>query len=238
MQNHMQRLVTQRQATPKSDLSSPNADGVEVTFYTDPLCCWSWAMMPAWDRLLLECAPGMKVTYKMGGLLPSWKHFGDAAHSISRPSQMGPEWMHAAHASGLTINSQVWVSDPPASSYPACVAVKCVQLQSETYGESFLRLLWTAVMEEGENIARNGVLIDAAWLLHDEYADFDLSRFRDDLMGDTGKEAFRKDLQEAKYLGISRFPTLVIRRKNGSTVMLQGFQTYESLKAGMGIILP
>jgi putative protein-disulfide isomerase len=238
MQNHMQRLVTQRQATPKSDLSSPNADGVEVTFYTDPLCCWSWAMMPAWDRLLLECAPGMKVTYKMGGLLPSWKHFGDAAHSISRPSQMGPEWMHAAHASGVTINSQVWVSDPPASSYPACVAVKCVQLQSETYGESFLRLLWTAVMEEGENIARNGVLIDAAWLLHDEYADFDLFRFRDDLMGDTGKEAFRKDLQEAKYLGISRFPTLVIRRKNGSTVMLQGFQTYESLKTGMGIILP
>ena len=229
----MQRLVTQRQATPKSDLSSPNADGVEVTFYTDPLCCWSWAMMPAWDRLLLECAPGMKVTYKMGGLLPSWKHFGDAAHSISRPSQMGPEWMHAAHASGVTINSQVWVSDPPASSYPACVAVKCVQLQSETYGESFLRLLWTAVMEEGENIARNGVLIDAAWLLHDEYADFDLFRFRDDLMGDTGKEAFRKDLQEVRYLGINRFPTFVIRRKEGSTVMLTGYQTYESLKAGI-----
>jgi predicted DsbA family dithiol-disulfide isomerase len=75
--------------------------------------------------------------------------------------------------------------------------------------------------------------MDAAWLLHDEYGDFDLFRFRDDLMGDTGKEAFRKDLQEVRYLGINRFPTLVIRRKEGSTVMLTGYQTYESLKAGI-----
>jgi len=229
----MQRIGTQKQATPKSNLSNPDADGVEVTFYTDPLCCWSWAMAPAWDRLLLECGSGMKVSYKMGGLLPSWKHFGDAEHSISRPSQMGPEWMHAAHVSGVTINSQVWMADPPASSYPACVAVKCVQLQSEPYGESFLRLLRAAVMEDGKNIARNGVLMDAAWLLHDEYGDFDLFRFRDDLMGDTGKEAFRKDLHEARYLGINRFPTLVIRRKGGSTVMLTGYQTYESLKAAI-----
>jgi hypothetical protein len=48
-------------------------------------------------------------------------------------------------------------------------------------------------------------------------------------MGNAGKQAFRQHLQDAKYLGINRFPTLVIRRKDQSTVMLTGYQTYESL---------
>ena len=85
-------------------------------------------------------------------------------------------------------------------------------------------------MVEARNIAKTEALLDAAWLLHDEYRDFDLFRFREDLMGDAGKEAFRKDLQDTKYLGISRFPTLVIRRNDRSTVMLTGYQTYDSLK--------
>jgi protein-disulfide isomerase-like protein with CxxC motif len=225
----------QKQGTLKNNMLKPMADGVEVIFYTDPLCCWSWAMAPAWERLKAECGPGLKVRYKMGGLLPSWKHFEDAAHSISRPSQMGPEWMHAAHLSGVTINSQVWITDPPASSYPACIAVKCVQLQSEAFVAKFLRFVREAVMVEGKNIAKTGVLLDAAWLLHDKYRDFDLFRFRDDLIGDAGKEAFRKDLKDAKYLGINRFPTLVIKRKDGSTVVLTGYQTYESLREGIKI---
>ena len=228
-------METQKQATLKSDLRSPIADGVEVTFYTDPLCCWSWAMVPAWDRLKAECGPGIKIRYKMGGLLPSWKHFEDAAHSITRPSQMGPEWMHAAHLSGVKIDSRVWITDPPASSYPACIAVKCVQLQSESFAETYLHLLGRAVMVEGINIAKyKKALLDAAWLLHDKYSDFDLFRFRDDLTGDAGKEAFRKDLQETKYLGINHFPTLVITRKDRTKVILTGYQTYESLRSGVG----
>lgn len=187
-------------------------------------------MAPALDRLKAECGSAMKVQYRMGGLLPSWKHFEDAAHSISRPSQMGPEWMHAAHLSGVTINSQIWITDPPASSYPACIAVKGVQLQSEDFAGTYLHFLRKAVMVESKNIARMGVLLDTAWLLHDEYRDFDLFRFRDDLIGDTAKKAFKKDLQDAKYLGINRFPTLVITHRNRSTIMLTGYQTYEKLK--------
>ncbi len=191
-------------------------------------------MAPEWDRLRIECGTAVKVQYKMGGLLPSWKHYQDAAHSITRPAQMGPEWMQAAHLSGVPINSRIWITDPPASSYPACIAVKSAQLQSEAYGEKLLRLLRQAVMLEGRNIARNDVLMDAAWLLHDEYHDFNLFRFRDDLMGVAGKEALKKDLQDAKYLGITRFPTLVVRRNDRSTVMLAGYQTYASLRACIG----
>lgn len=224
-------MGTQKQATQKSEFLSKDADGADVTFYTDPLCCWSWAMAPAWDRLVSEYSPRIRVTLKMGGLLPSWNHFDDAAHSISRPSQMGPEWMHAAEVSGVSINSRIWVKDPPASSYPACIAVKAVQLQSEVFAETYLQLLRRAVMVDGQNIARTGVLQDAAWQLHDLYPDFNLFEFKEDLVGAAAKEAFKKDMQEAKYLGINRFPTLVIRRQHAANTMVTGYQTYEALKS-------
>jgi predicted DsbA family dithiol-disulfide isomerase len=169
--------------------------------------------------------------YKMGGLLPSWNHFTDEAHSIVRPAQMGPEWMHAAHLSGVTINSQVWITDPPSSSYPACIGVKCAELQSKDFAETYLSLLQRELMVNGKNIAKLGVLFDVAWMLHDEYDHFNLFQFKDDLLGNAGREAFRKDLQEVKYLGINRFPTLVIKREDRSAVMLPGYQPYQSLIA-------
>lgn len=86
-------------------------------------------------------------------------------------------------------------------------------------------------MREGKNIAQIGVVLDTARLFHERYGQFDLLRFTDDLMGEAGNEAFRKDLLEAKYLGIKYFPTLVIKRSDRPAVMLTGYQTYESLKS-------
>ncbi|HEY6900977.1 MAG TPA: DsbA family protein, partial [Puia sp.] len=81
--------------------------GVEVIYYTDPLCCWSWAMEPQWKRFVDET--GITITYKMGGLLPSWNNFNDKLNSIRKPIQMGPEWMHAKYLSGAEIDNRIWI---------------------------------------------------------------------------------------------------------------------------------
>ena len=204
-----------------------------ITCYTDPLCCWSWAMEPAWQKLQFEWEGALQVQYKMGGLLPSWQHFKDTANSISRPSQMGPEWMTAAHLSGVPINSRIWITDPPSSSYPACIAVKCVQLQSSAMAETYLRSLRQAVMRDGINIAKTSELLTQTKALAANYPDFNASLFQDDLLGHRGKEAFRQDLREVKYLNINRFPTMVIKKGDGTTTVLTGYQTYESLRASL-----
>src|ERR1700754_1212842 len=126
-------------------------DGIEVTFYTDPLCCWSWAMLPQWQRFQTEVdlLPS-QVKYKMGGLLPSWDHFDDGVNSIRKPIQMGPEWLHAKTLSGQPIVDTIWITDPPASSFPACIAVKCVELQSPILAVRYLQSLQQAIMVRGE----------------------------------------------------------------------------------------
>ena len=85
------------------------ADRVEITFYTDPLCCWSWGFEPQWRRLQYELQDQIVFRYVMTGLLASWKNFSDPLYSVSRPQQMGPVWMEAESVSGMLMHHKLWV---------------------------------------------------------------------------------------------------------------------------------
>jgi putative protein-disulfide isomerase len=205
-------------------------DNVLVTYYTDPLCCWSWAMEPAWKRLIAEYGGILHVRYKMGGIMRSWQR-SKGARRIDRPSQMGPEWMLAANVSGSKINSKIWLIDPPTSSHPACIAVKCVELQSVFLGQLYLHLLRAAVMVQGRNIAMQATLLDLAGALELLIPEFDIIEFETDLLWGRGLIGFRDDLKDARKYNIQQFPTFIIQRNNGPVTTLRGYHTFEALRA-------
>ncbi len=213
--------------------NSPSQEpvGIEITLYTDPLCCWSWGMQPQFQELQAEMKlSSSQVKYKMGGLLPSWNHFDDAVNSIRKPIQMGSEWHHAQAVSGRKINDKIWITDPPASSFPACIAVKCAELQSPPLGIQYFNNLQEAVMVKGKNIATTTVLLETALDLATDNPRFNLFRFREDLLGEAGKAGFRRDLQECKYLNITRLPTILFRSADSRSIILTGYQSMESLR--------
>ena len=210
--------------------SSPQADQVEIIYYTDPLCCWSWAMEPQWRRLQFEFDGKINCRYIMGGLLPNWQNYNDEVNSVSRPIQMGPVWMQASHMSGMPLPDKIWMLDPPTSSYPACIAVKCVQLQSLPLGERYLRLLREAVMIRQQNISKDAVLYNIAdELAAEQPTAFDLSRFKEDMKNDNGLEAFRSDLHQVQTRNINRFPTFIFRYANSQALMMTGYRPYSAL---------
>jgi putative protein-disulfide isomerase len=182
---------------------------LDIVYFTDPLCCWSWAMKAQLTRLNENWQGTIKWRYCMGGLLPAWNHYMDSLNSISRPAQMGPIWLHAAQISNLPIPHRIWVDDPPASSYPACVAVKCAMLQSPAHGELYLHFIQEAIMMQSRNIAKYEVLLQVASQVAATATCFNLDRFIADMNNGNGLEAFRKDIQEVKYRSIQRFPTNV-----------------------------
>ena len=210
-------------------LNQQRAETLEIIFYTDPLCCWSWAFEPQWRRLLYEFAGQIKYRYCMGGLLPGWKNYNDSVNSVTKPIQMGPVWMHAAQLSGMPVQHNIWMSDPPASSYSACIAVKCAGLQSQKAEENYLRLLREAIMIVGKNIAKQQVLLQLAEKLSGIIPEFNYRKFNADLRNDSGLEAFRKDLQEVQYHNINRFPSLVIKNKMNKAIIISGYRPYNLL---------
>ncbi|HEY5465226.1 MAG TPA: DsbA family protein [Hanamia sp.] len=206
------------------------ADPVEIIYYTDPLCCWSWAMEPQLQQLKSEYSGQINWRYCMGGLLPGWKNYHDEINDVSRPIQMGPVWMHAQQISGITMNSTIWMKDPPASSYPSCIAVKCAFLQSQEAGEKYLLLLREALMLHGKNIAKGIVLVKIAGELSKKLLyNFDVNKFKEDMKNDNGLEAFRKDLQEIQYKNIKRFPTMIIKSEHAQGIVVTGFRPYSVL---------
>jgi predicted DsbA family dithiol-disulfide isomerase len=205
-------------------------DRVDITFYTDPLDCWSWAFEPQWKRLLYEYGEKIYFRYVMSGLIPSWQNFNDPANSISRPQQMGPLWMEASLTSGMLIDDRIWVKNPPASSFPACIAVKCAELQSKTGGQILLRLLREAVMLRGENISQQQVIMSLAKSLAESNPTLlNLLQFERDLTGDAGLEAFRKDYNEVQSRNITRFPTLILRSATKPAIIMTGYRPYAAL---------
>lgn len=208
------------------------AAGIHITYYTDPLCCWSWAMEPAWQQLL--ALPGMKLTWRycMGGMIPDWNSYNDVQQHVSRPIQMGPVWLEAKHASGQPVNERIWYADPPSSSYPACLAVKSAALQSPEAEHQYLQSLRRAVMAEGRNIARKEVLVAVATELSAAMPEvLDAARFEEDLSAGAGLEAFRADLQEVSYRDIRRFPTLVFQHESGEGLVATGFRSLPAMQA-------
>lgn len=217
---------------------SQKADQLEITYFTDPLCCWSWGFEPQWRKLRFEFDGQISWRYCMAGLLPDWKNFNDEANSVHRPLQMGPVWMHASQLSGMPMHTRVWMEDPPASSYPACIAVKCAALQSAEAGEKFLRLTREAIMINGQNIAKLDILESIADQVAKQSGLLDLEKFKSDMHNDVGLNAFKKDMELVHLSGINRYPSLLIRSAQAKSILVTGYRPYSVLLDAIRQIAP
>ena len=144
---------------------------------------------------------------------------------------MGPLWMQAAQLTGANLNPRIWVDDAPASSYLACMAVKCAALQSAEAEHLYLHSIREAVMVRGINIAFESRLVQVAREVEQRYpAIFDTEQFSRDLRNGNGLDAFRQDLTEVQQRGINRFPTLIVRSPHRQSQLLTGYRSLQQLE--------
>jgi len=206
------------------------ADLLRIVYYTDPLCCWSWAFEKHWKAFRQEFGHTFHWNYVMGGMIPDWASFNDPLNSISKPIQMGPMWMHASQITHEHMDYAIWHEDPPASSYPACVAVKCAELQSPEAADLLLHKIREAVMTKRRNVSKSEILVALAHELAEEQPDaFDVKKFLADWKSGAGRALLKSDLQQAAYYKIGRFPTLTFSNNNGRGVMIVGYRPYDEL---------
>ena len=221
-------------------MTTPRSATIEVEYWTDPLCCWSWAFEAQWRRLRYEMGDALAWRYRMGGMLPDWSSYADPLNSVNGPLQMGPLWSQVRHVSGMPIDDKIWVEDPPASSYLPCVAVKAAEQQSGRAGDLYLGRLREAVMYHRRNIARREVLIAVAQeLAADRLGAFDGEAFACALDSPHALQAFRDDLTHARYRNIGRFPTITLRRTGAASgIILVGYRPYSALLDSVRHVAP
>lgn len=207
---------------------------VEISCYVDPLCCWSWALEKPLSALRVQYRGIVEVRYLMYAMITDWSHFNDPLNCVNGPAQMGPVWMHASAVTGVQMKDEIWYTDPPSSSVPAALAVKCAALQSKEAGELYLRVVRDALMTRGLNIDNVSVLTRLARELGDSNADvFDGKAFEQQLKGPRPLEALKKDMDEAVVNRVGRFPTLIMKSGEHPPVMVIGYRPYEILEEAL-----
>ena len=213
-------------------------DRVMITYYTDPLCCWSWALESQWRKVKEHYGDRIEWTYVMGGMIQDWKTYNDPMNAISRPVQFGPIWMHASQVSGTPMDYSIWHKDPPSSSYPSCIAVKCATLQSNEAGELFLHDLREAVMTRSLNISKAPVIFSIAEKLAERQpGKFNLHSFETSWNDGSGADAFTADLQKTRFLKIGRFPTLTFTNNTATGIMITGYRPFNVLREALDQML-
>lgn len=198
-----------------------------IVLYADPLCCWSYAFLREFHQLV-NTHPLAAVRLCIGGLLPAWDNYYDRANEISRPAQMGPLWMQAAELTGIPFNSRLWSLDPPASSYPAGMAVKCAALQSPSLELPFFEFISEAALLQGQNTARPKILRELGEQFHLQHTQFDPKRFHHDMTQVNGLEALKQDIRETRNHQINRFPSLILTL-SGRKLLISGYKTADAL---------
>lgn len=196
---------------------------VHATYYTDPACPWSWALEPSLARLRVEFGEEVRVTYVMGGL----------AREFGRSERLIGEWLDAADRSGMPVDARLWLEGAPASSFPACLAVKAAGEQGDP--ARFLRRLREGLLCGRRKLDTTEALVEEARAV----GGIDIERFRIDLRSNAIVEKFGADLEWAGAVAAEHYapgtnrvqlPSLEFRAAGGGEVHgVYGAQSYGEL---------
>ena len=171
---------------------------VQVRFYTDPACPWSWAAEPALRRLMWEFDGELEFVWVMGGLAREYgREYRDEDGNIGSGSDCFSDlishWLRVAAESLMPIDPRIWTENPLSSTYPACQAVKAAAEQGWEAGYRYLRRLREGMMFERRKLDHADSLIAAAGPSR-----IDRARFEIDLQSHAITEAFGADLDEVR----------------------------------------
>ncbi len=194
---------------------------VRVLYFTDPICSSCWGIEPQLRKLKLEYGNNLTIEYRMGGLLPDWSY---NSGGISKPADVAVHWDEVSRYYDMPIDGDVWLEDPLASSYPPSIAVKAAQLQDEKKAVLFMRRIREMVFMEKKNITKWEHLATAA-----TECGLDAVAMKRDYEG-VAREAFRKDLELTKKMGVRGFPTLYFMGKDGKQVVINGYKPYKAFE--------
>ena len=155
---------------------------VHVLYATDPACPRSWGAEPALRRLVAEFGEGVRITYVMGGL----------ARQFDKPLDAARQWLDVRAATGMPTDPRMWWDAPPASSYPAALAVKAAAEQG--LDGPYLRRLREGFAVGGRKLDNADALTTAAR----DVPGMNVDRFANDLRSNAIVEAFGADLDRAR----------------------------------------
>jgi protein-disulfide isomerase-like protein with CxxC motif len=189
---------------------------IRITYYTDPVCMWSFAFEPHWIRLIENLAHQINFDVKMGGLV----YPGTSSPYTAKESAMALK-NEIQDKTGVSISPALWEKHQLQSSYPACISFYSSIDESFAKRVKFLRRLRQEYLLRG-----NYFMIESDFFEILKTSKIDLERFHHYWKSGIAYREFLIGLASNNAQGIHSFPTLKISRPGQSPVFFHGFHNF------------
>ena len=179
-----------------------------VLYYAhDPMCSWCWAFRPAWDYVRQSLPSQIKLLRALGGLAPD----SDEPMPEVQQQMLQQIWRNIeTRIPGTAFNFDFWSQcQPRRSTYPACRAVIAAVKQGPEHHETMTKAIQHAYYLQARNPSDESTLIALA-----EDLQLDMALFKQDLNSTETHREHKRQIELCYQLGISGFPSLVLRTGN------------------------
>ena len=172
----------------------------------DPMCSWCWGFAPVWREFVSEIPESVAVVDLMGGLAPD----NEAPMDSTMRQYVQDAWGAVKARTGAEFNFEFWNKcEPKRSTYPACRAVIAAGEQAS----GARSLMYDAIQRAYFLEARNPSDAEALECVAGEIG-LDRKQFTEDLGSDHINRIFQLELESVAKLGVSGFPTIVVKRES------------------------
>ncbi len=202
-----------------------------ITSFTDPLCVWCWATEPVF-RAIETRYPTVEIRTVMGGMIRDMNDFSDPANGIDAgpdqvDGQIAAHWLESSPIHGMPVKAEgfsLFKKGPP-SSYPQNIAYKAAQIATPNRADRFLHAVRAATIAQARITSMPDVLRDIARASHVDVDAFDRA-----LEDGSAENAFKMDLALAQSLGVSVFPTFIVKSSAAREMILRGYNRLYDFK--------
>lgn len=105
---------------------------LDIEYWTDPFCVWAFTAEPHLDHLVEQYGDQLEVRHRIvpvfGSIVRRFAAGGSWAEAGPAGRAAATARIAREHRPGVEVTGQVWLDDPPASSWSASLAVKAVSL--------------------------------------------------------------------------------------------------------------
>jgi putative protein-disulfide isomerase len=192
-------------------------------YIADPMCSWCWGFSPVIERTRLEYADRLKFELLLGGLRPGTK--------ISLPAAQREEilghWQAVHRTTGQPFRFEGAM--PEGFVYdtePASRAVVAVSVMDERAVFPFFRSVQSAFYAEQQDVTVPRVLVGLAGA-----AGLDEQQFLRIFESEAAKARTPEHFQEARRMGVSGFPAVMMQDTRGYALLTRGYCSYEALRS-------
>ena len=177
-----------------------------IYYVVDPMCSWCWGFAPVWREFVSEIPESVAVVDLMGGLAPD----NEAPMDSAMRQYVQDAWGAVNARTGAEFNFEFWDKcEPKRSTYPACRAVIAAGEQAS----GARSLMYDAIQRAYFLEARNPSDAEALECVAGEIG-LDRKQFTEDLGSDHINRIFQLELESVAKLGVSGFPTIVVKRES------------------------